>query len=586
MYKMVKQMKKKGCLLVLLVFLLSCKNETDKKQFEFAGGEFSMCLGEEPSDLIARNVTDVHSATVINQVMEGLVSFNSSDMKIKPQLASSWQISADLLTYRFKLRTDVLFHDCDFLSASERKLTVADVVYTFEKIAEKDAKGNSTAAYTSFFSNAIKGMDEFHAGKAKSISGIKTDGNTIIMSLTQPDANFLYKLANVSASIVSKKIGQAQQEELMIGTGPFMFKGISDGEQRTITLPKNPAYYLEDKEGNSLPYLNQLVFIIENKQLNQLDLFENGKVDFISALPSSRISAMLEGRIKDFNGVPPLFILRNNPLLATNYYFFNMKDKRFSDARVRKAFNYAINRAKITQEVLNGQAYEDGVYGIVPPISSIFRGYDFKNIKTKAYDYDPELAKSLLAAAGFPEGKGFGSVQLRVNYGDIHTAVAEEIAKQVYSTLGIIINIDASSFEQKTSDADFLRGDLFRIAWFADYLSPESFLMNFYGKIVPSSMDEPSKINQSRYTNPTFDKIFEQAKKEAKLSDRLRLFAEAEEELMKDPPFISLWYNGDIQIVKSNVRNFYENPLNYYSFREVYKKDWTKQEYEKRIKSN
>ncbi|MBI2257980.1 MAG: peptide ABC transporter substrate-binding protein [Flavobacteriia bacterium] len=571
-----------------IIYLSSCNEKINKKLSENAGGTFSMCIAEAPSSFVPRNVTDVHSQMVLNQVFEGLVTFNPEDMKVRPQIASSWKVSQDLLTYTFQIRKDIYFHPSDEFSLEERKLTLDDILFSFEKIAQKDAKGNPSAAYTSFFKGLIKGLDEYHEGKQKNISGIQMDKskNTFSITLTHADGNFLSKLSNINASICSKKMCSLGREDRMIGTGPFCYKGIENGIIPKIVLVKNEDYYLTDKKGEALPYLNQVVFYIENKKLNELEMFENGEIVFISSLPTSRISAMLEGRLKDFNGAPPLFILRNNPLLATNYYFFNMKDKRFSNKKVRQAFNYAINKNKITQDVLKGQAYEDGIFGIVPPLSSYFRKYDFSALKNAAYQYNPVLAKKLLAEAGYPNGSGFGTVDLRINIGDLNSSVAEEIAKQIYTELGIQVNIDASSFDQKNEDANFLKGDLFRIAWFADYISPESFLTNFYGKIVPSSLNEPSMINQSRYQNPTFDNLFEKAKNEENFTEQLIWYNKAEIELMKDPPFIPLWYNGDFQIVYSKVRNFHENPLNYIYLKEVYLKEWSKSEYEEFMKKN
>ena len=565
----------------------SCSSKPEKKKFEHAGGTFKMCLGALPSTKIPRNVTDVHTATVVSQVIEGLVSFNTKDMSITPQLASSWTVSSDKLNYEFKIRQNVLFHECDELSSeSDRTLGLDDIIHSFEMACKQDKDGGSSPAYSTFFQGTIKGLDDFHTGKTKKISGLTFEGQTLKITLEKPDANFLNKMASVTAAITSKKLFDAGKEKSMIGTGPFIYQGVKEGDQTKVLLKKNEDYYLNDKAGNALPYLDAIEFIIENKKLNELELFENGETQYIRGLPSSRISAMLEGRIKDFNSVPPLLILRNNPLLATNYYFFNMKDERFKNTKVRKAFNYAIRRNKITQAVLRGQAYEDGIYGIVPPISAHFRGYDFKKVKEVSYDFDPELAKRLLAEAGYPNGENFGSVTLRLNAGDIHSAVAEEFSNQIFQTLGIHVNIDASTFEQKNHDATYLKGDIFRTAWIADYISPESFLTNFYGKIVPDSINEASVVNQSRYTNPKFDALFEEAKGQDKLSQRMEFYAKAEEELMKDPPLISLWYNGDIQLVYSKVRNFHDNPLNCSVFREVYFKEWTKAEYENRSKVN
>ncbi|MBI3238868.1 MAG: hypothetical protein HYZ43_08545 [Flavobacteriia bacterium] len=438
-------------------------------------------------------------------------------------------------------------------------------------------------AYLSILGEQLKGAEAFYKRKATSISGIKTNGNEITLTLKSPDANFISKLASINVGIISQKVVEADKEADLIGTGPFVYNEYTKGEPASIILLKNQDYYLTDKKGNALPYLDSVIFMADNRKLEQLELFEKGETHIINTLPTSRITQMLEGRIKDFNSKPPLMLLNNNALMATNYYFFNMTDPRFKDVRVRQAFNYAINRNKITQYVLRGQAYEDGIFGIVPPLSSSFKGYDFKAIKAVGYNYDPEKAKQLLAEAGYPGGKGFGSVNLRVNIGDIHSAVAEEISEEIFQTLGINVNIDGSTFEQKDEDARYGRGDLFRTAWFADYVSPETFLSNFYGKTVPDSKDEPSGINQARYKNPVFDELYEKARAADSQKERYRLYNEAEKVLMQDPPIIVLWYSGDIQLVYSRVRNLKNNPMGLLDLKEVYLLDWTKEEYLKSI---
>jgi ABC-type oligopeptide transport system substrate-binding subunit len=293
---------------------------------------------------------------------------------------------------------------------------------------------------------------------------------------------------------------------------------------------------------------------------------------------------MLEGRLADFNSKPPLLVMYNNPLLMTNYYFFNMTDPRFANVKVLQAFNYAIDKEKLGMDVLRNQYYEMGNYGIVPPVSRTFKGYDFAGVKEASYTYNPEKARQLLAEAGYPNGQGFGSVNLRFNIDDIHSAVADEFAQQIFQILNINVNIDGSTFEQKDEDASTARGDIFRSAWAADYDSPETFLSNFYGKHVPENLNEKSRINQSRYVNPLFDQLFEQAKNSKKKTEAIEYYAKAEKILMQDPPLIPLWYSGDIQIVYSNVRNLHFNALNLFIFKEVYKKEWTEEEYQRTIK--
>lgn len=566
---------------VVLLFLILTSCGSDKKQFEFAGGSFKMALDNTPSTFIAREVNDVYSFELLSQVMEGLVSFNAEDLSLQPQIAKKWSISGDGRVFTFTIRDDVYFHENPvFGSLEDRKLTMDDVLFTFEKACKPNAEGNPTAAYLFLLSNQVKGAKEYYEGKAKSISGIKVNKDKFEITLINPDQTYINKLANLSASIVSKKIVEADKETDVVGTGPFRFT--TPTEEETYILLKNPDYYMYDNKGNALPYLDSVVFYVQTRKLEQLEMFELGKTVLISGLPTSRITEMLEGRISDFNAQPPLKELYNNPLLTTQYYFFNMNDPRFQDVRVRKAFNYAINRKRLADNVLRNQYYEYGIYGITPPIGSVFKGYNFSEIKKYGYDFNPELAKQLLAEAGYPNGEGFGSVDLRLDITDINTAVAEELAGQIYETLGINVNIDGSNFEQRNEDGNMGRGDMFRTAWVADYSSPETFLGNFYGKIVPKSKDLPSSGNQSRYVNPMFDKFFEQGRS-ADQKKRLELFCKAEIELMKDPPIIPLWYANDFTLSYSRVRNLKNNPMEFLDLRRVYIKEWTKEEYLKSI---
>lgn len=570
-------------LISLAVILFSCKGK-DVKQFEYSGGSLTMALENEPSTYIPRNVMDYYSATVLYQLTECLVSIDPKSLKIMPRIASEWQISDDGKTYSFTIRDDVYFHENKvFKSQEDRKLTIEDILFSFEKGCKKDEKGLTPSTYHMVCKNLIVGCDDFYEGKSKSISGIRTKGNQVIFELLYKDHNFLYKLANINAAIVSKKISLSGNETDVVGTGPFTYHEYLPGEQSSLVLLKNKDYYLKDSAGNALPYLDSLIFLFESKKMQQLSMFEDGKIDVITGLPTSRITRMLEGRIEDFNSKPPKLILENNPLLDVNYYYFNMLDPRFKDPRVRMAFNYALDKEVIGRDILRNQYYDLGYYGITPPVGQALKGYDFKSIRQQGYDYNPEKARKLLAEAGYPNGKSFGTVQLRYNINDIHSSIADEFAKQIYQELNINVNIDGSTFEQLIADGENCKGDIFRLGWSADYPSPESFLINFYGKHVPLDENSPSSINKARYLNPKFDEFFELALDSDKLSDHMAYFAKAEVELLKDPPFIPLWYKGDIQIINSYVREFYFNSLNYLDFTRVYIKEWTAEEYQKKM---
>ncbi len=569
--------------LILSLFISSCTREK-AQQFEFSGGTFSLALDNEPATHIPRNVTDFYSSTVLMQINECLVGMDSKTTKIIPKLAKKWTVSDNGKTYEFTLRENVYFHPHEvFDSKEDRLLTPEDVIKSFEMGCKKNAKGETPATYAYILKSLVKGADEYHEGKAKSIKGITAKGNKIKFELLYEDHNFLYKLAYITASIVSKKMIEANAEGDAIGTGPFKYEEHTNGEQPAIVLSKNEEYYLKDDKGNALPYLDSLVFFIQSRKLEQLDMFESGRTELIVGLPTSRITRMLEGRIQDFNSKPPKLILANNALLESNYYFFNMSDPRFKDARVRKAFNYAINKKVLGREILRNQYADLGYFGITPPVSKALKGYDFDKIKEKGYSFDPEKARKLLAEAGYPNGEGFGSVELRYNINDTHSAVADEFSKQIFQVLGININIDGSSFEQLNLDGESGNGDIFRMGWSADYPNPETFLMNFYGKFVPEDSTLRSTINKARYQNPIFDEFYQKARESSKKTDQMKFFNQAEVALMDNPPIIPLWYTGDLQITYSRVRNFHFNAINIFDFTRVYLKDWTDEEYKEHM---
>lgn len=569
-----------GFTLLLLILFASCSQE-ERKQFEYSGGCLTMALEYEPSTYVPRLVTDYYSATVLNQISEGLVGFDPESMKVEPRIAESWTKSDDGLQYTFTLRKDVYFHPHEiFGSKEDRLLTAEDVVSSFEKACTLTEEGLEPSSYTMAFKGCVKGADDFLSNKAKSISGISTKDNVITIDLIHEDHNFLYKLANINLCISPSEFDEIKYKGEIIGTGPFICDTYTAGDPAKLLLLKNQDYYETDAEGNALPYLDSLVFVFQSRKMEQLDLFETGELDLIIGLPTSRITRMLEGRIEDFNSKPPKLVLANNPLLESNFYFFNLNDERFKDVRVRQAFNYAIDKETIGREILRNQYYDLGEYGITPPIGKVLRGYDFNVVKKAGYTYDPEKARKLLAEAGYPNGEGFGTINLRYNIDDVHSAVADEFSKQIFKVLNINVNIDGSSFDQLNKDGVAANGDIFRMGWAADYPSPESFLMNFYGKNVPSDPSTPSPINKSRYLNPNFDNLYEQAVNSQKLADQMKFFSLAEAELLKDPPIIPLWYTGDIEITQSYVRDFHFNAINYIAFKSVYIKEWTAEEFQ------
>ena len=286
---------------------------------------------------------------VYANIFEGLTRFGP-DGSINPGLASSWEVTEDGRVYTFHLRPGVKFHDGTEMNAD-------DVVFSLDRARAPD----STNAQKALFS----GIVEVEA----------LDPLTVMVRLEQPNGNFPFNMAWGDAVIVApESIENAATNP--VGTGPFMFEEWAQGDHVTIT--RNPDYWGE------APALSQATF------------------KFISD-PNAAFAALMAGDVDAFPNFPApetLAQFENNPqfkvivgstegetILSTNN-----KAEWLSDIRVRKAIAHAINR----QEIIDG-----AMFGFGTPIGTHFAPHnpDYVDL-TAMSDYDPDMARSLLAEAG------------------------------------------------------------------------------------------------------------------------------------------------------------------------------------------
>ena len=299
--------------ILLLIAFGSCDDTSKKKEFKHSGGTFNFAISNAPSNLIPRYVTDIYSSTLLSQVYEGLVELDPKSLETKAGLAKDWMISADGKTITFELRDNVYFHKHPSIEG-KNKFTPEDVIYSIE-LACKQNETETSLAYYSIYKGILKGADEFYNQEADHISGLTIRGNMLEMKLLERDVNFIDKLSQTAALIVSKKAIEAGLETEVIGTGPFLYLGSRNKNGREeIVLARNEFYYGTDQKGLHLPYLDSLIMKVERERTAQLEMFENGAIHLIEGLPPSKVSKILgEDQIEDFNGTPPKFILVRKP---------------------------------------------------------------------------------------------------------------------------------------------------------------------------------------------------------------------------------------------------------------------------------
>jgi oligopeptide transport system substrate-binding protein len=532
------------------------------------GGTLNLSETEKFQTLYPSSVTDVISSNICYQIYEGLLKFNAKNpTEIIAGIAESWERDASGTIYTFKLREGVFFHDdpC-FPGGKGREVTAEDFKYSFEQLC---TQGPNNHQFAATFKGRVLGADAYFAGSENGNAGLEgvkvLDSRTLQITLTSPSNSFLYILAMPGTFVVPKEAIEKYGMDAHIGTGPFKPVKPDPNAERLI-LVKNPKYYGKDTLGNQLPFLDSVIISFYPTKAKELDAFQQGKLDVIFGLPPEAVSEVVQNSIKEFQSKPPKYELIRSPELETQYYEINTSKAPFNNVKVRQAFNYAINRTKIIDEVLKGEAFGPGVYGLVPPA---FKGYDTTQVR--GYSFNREKARKLLAEAGYPGGKGFPTVKIELNSGGTkHSKVVEEIKNQLKDVLGVNIEYEIVPMKQKLEDAKFGRADLFRTAWVADFPSPESFLWVLTGFDVPAEPGKPSFPNVPRYKNALYDSLFLQGAKSPDLKTGYEYFMKAEQQMLNDAPVIVLWYVEIFKLNYTYVKNFPFNSLRQLRLEEVY----------------
>ena len=554
-------------ILTITILLFSCKDNashSNKKLSEKNGGTFAMAEYTEIGNVFPLLITMQHEAIIVSQMHEGLVRLNPVTLEEIPGIAKKWETSEDGKTITFHLNGDAYFQDdkC-FPEGKGAKITSKDIKFSFELLATQ-------SEYNYHFGTILKdrllGATDFYNKKSKTLTGLKViNDSTFSMTLEQPNSSFMHLLANPAASIISEVAYKAYGTNLKIGAGPFRYDSTSSNQN--IILVRNPNYYGKDSAGCSLPYLDTVIVKIFPSIEEGLANFENGSIDLINTLPSLRVKDIVEKNIQEFVSSPPKSLLQHEPEMVSQYYSFNMTRAPYNNVKVRQAINYAIDREKLVDNILQGQAISSATNGITP---NTFKGYNIQSIN--GYTLDIAKAKKLLSEAGFPGGIGFPEVQVLVNSGNSrNSSVAVEIQKQLKENLNINISFESLPNAQKYQLELHGKGDIYRDAWVADYASPESFLNLFISEGVPADSSAASFPNSSRYVNKTYDSYFLKGRNANNRDTAYAYFMKAEQLLINDAPIIPLWYEGSYRLLTNKVKNLHLNAMRYYDLTNTYK---------------
>lgn len=561
----------------LVIFTLnSCKNgdsgitesQLTNNSGGYKGGNKVARLAEmaTPASIFPHLLTQAAEGLISGQIFEGLVKVDPKTLEVKPGLAEKWSLSADGKVITFFLRKDAKFQKTGIFSDKDVNVTANDVKFTFELLC---TASDNNLHFATICKDRILGANEAYAasknGQKAEVNGVKViDEHTIAFELLNSPAIFLDIIGSPAAGILSQEAYLAEKEKTKIGAGPFVYD-TKNSNDKIFKLYRNVNYYGKDKNGVSLPYLDSLIIVSVPSSEVAWDGFKEGKFDYISSIPANQLSSIVEENIEAFKGKNPKYVLERSAEMVTQYYLFNTKEAPFNDIKVRKAFNYAIDRDRIIERVLFGQAFGPAINGIVPPTFEYYKSQEIEG-----YNFDLNKAKKLLAEAGFKDGKNFPEVKLIVNSGNMrNNTVAAEIQKQLNTNLGVNIVFESLSNNDKFLLQTSGQGNIFRDGWVADYPSPESFLSIFYGEPVVLEADKISYPNTMKFVNADYDKYYELGRDAIEKDTAAKYFLMAEKILIQEAPLIPLWYESNYRLINTRLSNFYVNPLRHFDFSEV-----------------
>lgn len=453
-------------------------------------------------------------------VFSGLVSLDPN-LALVPDLAESWDIK-DGTVYTFHLRKNAKFHN-------GRTVTAQDFIYSWERAASPTLKSGTVLTYL----GDIVGLREMAAGETDHITGLKAlDDHTLQVTIDLPKPYFLLKLTYPTAFVLDKENVESGPEWYRApnGTGPYRLKEWRRFE--SMLYESNQDFY-------QTPAPIKYIFIKLFSGVG-LRMYEAGEID-VTGVSIYDIDRFLDP------DEPLHSQLISATDLCTDYVVFDATRPPFDDVKVRQAFSMAFDRQKYIDVVLRGHALP--AIGLYPPALPGF------NLQLEGLPYDPARARQLLAESKYHGPEGLPPiVYTNAGIGGYVWPGLAAMAQMWEQNLGVTITIEniESNFYSDLIDAG-QHGQLLDGGWCADYADPENFADALFYTGSPQ--------NNGGYSNPTLDRLLEQARVEQNVSKRISLYQQAEQIIVDDAAAVFTTHSLSYALVKPYVKGFSLTPI-------------------------
>jgi peptide/nickel transport system substrate-binding protein len=448
----------------------------------------------------------------ITNIYDQLVRVSADGKTLEPDLATSWDISDDGLTYTFHLRDGVVFSDGTPLKASDVKFSL-------------DRARASDCAWGYIFSDV------------KSVEA--PDDKTAVVTINTANASFLSVMAMFNASIVSEayfnKVGKDGMAKQPMGTGAYTLKEYKSGQY--ALLEANPKYW--EPGLPKTKYIKWVSITDDNTRVLQL---QSGQIDAAEYVPLNRIQELQSDKNLTVNLFPSTFVY----YLVPNYNKALLQDKN-----VRLALYYATDREALVKLVLFNLGSVANSY--MSPVTPMYS----KDATTPSFDLDK--AKDYLSKSSSPNGF---DINLLVISGDSTDAALATALKEMWSKIGVNVNIESLEYGARQDKLTARDYDLHLTFWTDDLLDPDEVSTYEIDFPVAGSMN-------SDYNNPDMVKMVEEARTITDPTQRAAEYAKIQQMFNDDAAMLPLYYKPFSVVTTNKVHGLVQLPLGTYLFRNV-----------------
>ena len=530
------------------------------------GGEFKFMSEEKITSLLPTSSATQYTSRLISQIFEPLLQLDPKTLAITPGIAESFTVSDDAKVYTFKIREGVKFHDDDCLS-SGHELDAHDVKFSLDLACS----GLDINSIGYLLINRIQGAIEFNKNSKtslpkKGVSGIKViNDHTVQITLVNSFSGFENILSHSSLGIFPREAWDEYGKEIgnhPVGTGPFALESM---EAEKIVLKRNNSYWRKDELGNQLPFLSKVIATYAKNKKDELLAFRNSSSDLVLEVPVEVIENILGTLIEAQDGKNIKHKVESESSLSMGYIAMAINSKEFSDVRVRKAFNIAVDREVIVNDWIDGEGWA-ATHGFVPKMNN----YPIEEVK--GHEYNPAKAKALMKEAGYPNGENFPTLDFYVNTtkgSTVYKAVSG-VASQLKENLNINLNIKLCTLDEREAAIKSGKAKIWRAGWIADYPDPENFLAMFYSGNI---MAESSMMNNFKFKNDEYDALFQKALLESDSEKRMALLVKCDQMVVDNAAIMPLRTEDHIVLVNARVRDFKANSMESLNLTNVFIKE-------------